>query len=88
MSLHRIKLSKACPQCTRVGTLYLANVFVAKDVGDFSLAGQQLKLSVIERVVLACERCRFERVGHLEGAEISEDGTTFLSGHFVEDASE
>lgn len=84
MSLHRIKLSKPCPACLHT-TLYLVNVLVAKDVGDFSLAGQQLKFSVIERVTLACERGCFEKIGHLENVVLSADGTSFLDGHFVED---
>ena len=86
VSLHRIDLpQKRCPSCGERGGLHFANVLAAKDIGDFSLAGAQLKFSAIEQVICRCSLCGEERAGHLENVTMAEDGKTFLSGRFVED---
>jgi len=85
VSLHRIDLpQKRCPSCGERGGLHFANVLAAKDIGDFSLAGAQLKFSAIEQVICRCSLCGEERAGHLEDVTMTEDGKTFLSGRFVE----
>lgn len=86
MSLHRIDLpQKECLDCHEVGGLHFTDVLVARDVGDFSLAGAQTKFAAIERVSLRCDRCGAERIGRLENVTLSEDQTTFLTGHFIVD---
>lgn len=89
MGIHRIHITnKPCPDCGVTGMLVLANVFVLKAPGTYSIAGVQDKGVATERVVLACEYCDFRKVGHLENAVLAKDGSQFLSGHFVEDADD
>lgn len=64
-----------CPQCgfvkddrpvSRTG-LYIDIEFVAKPIGDFSLAGMQIKVSGRELPVLKCRNCPFKLVGEFDG---------------------
>lgn len=41
-------------------------VLVAKEVGDFSLAGAQMKFSVVEKAELYCTACGWTITGRVE----------------------
>jgi hypothetical protein len=53
-----------CPACGGVATLFTVERFVAQPVGSFSLAGAQMKVSAHKVVLLWCDRCPLELVGH------------------------
>lgn len=78
---------RACPRCRSLGTLTLTMVLTALGVGEFSLAGVQLKFPARDRVRLKCVACGALWFGHLEGVEVNENGT-ITAGHFVEDVEE
>ena len=52
-----------CPECKIQGVLRLTKVLQVKPIGDYSLAGVQLKFSAIERPVLSCLACQMSIVG-------------------------
>lgn len=58
-----------CPKCGEL-TLVLDLRLKAKEIGEFSLAGQQMKFSVQELPHLSCANpvmCDFEEWGRIEG---------------------
>ncbi len=77
-------LEKPCPRCL-IGPLVLRSMLVADPTGTYSLAGAQAKVSAALHAVLSCETpgCTFLARGRLEGATVSEDGSSFTGGHFV-----
>lgn len=81
-------LGKACPRCLERDTLVFNDELVLlSDPGSHSLAGVQMKLAAKQRVILTCTNgeCATEWRGRLENVTLSEDATTFLSGHFIEE---
>lgn len=58
-----------CPQCTHPGGLKIHLEFASESIGDFSLAGAQMKLSVREVPVLSCSLlgCNLILVGEIQG---------------------
>jgi hypothetical protein len=56
-----------CPMCHRIGTARVARIFVAKPIGSFSLAGQQMKTTGSFVAVLSCTGC--EQTARLDGVE-------------------
>lgn len=46
-----------CPRCGYVGDMELNKRMVAKPLGSFSLAGTQMKVSVVEEFVMQHPRC-------------------------------
>lgn len=64
-----------CPDCGQP-TVFMTMRMVAKPIGDFSLAGEQVKFSMSELPVLFCsatmaklpwEGCEWELTGRMEG---------------------
>jgi hypothetical protein len=56
-----------CPECHLVEKLYIDIQLVAKPIGEFSLAGAQMKFSGKTCPVLKCRNCEFELVGEFDG---------------------
>lgn len=54
---------QTCPACGHEG-LKIKRRLVAKDLGTFSLSGQQMKFSAREVPVLICPGCGVEAEGH------------------------
>jgi hypothetical protein len=59
--------SKPCPNCDALGRLTLHQILVARPVGNYSLAGQQPKVSAEEIYVLTCSACEWSIRGRIEG---------------------
>lgn len=57
----------SCPKCSVVGYLHIENEFISKEIGDFSLAGAQMKLSGTMRPVLKCHNCDLRIIGEFDG---------------------
>ena len=55
-----------CPGCYAKGTLKIISRLQAKPIGEFSLAGNQMKVSAREVPVLVCRACEHEVVGRFE----------------------
>lgn len=57
-----------CPKCTYPGGLVLEKRLIAKPVGSFPLAGNQMKLSAVLAPVLKCTLpgCGMVLVGRIE----------------------
>lgn len=72
-----------CPDCRQTGTIDITFVASAQPLGTFSLAGVQTKFVVKQTATAYCTHCGFTVGGRLENAELSSDGRTFISGHFV-----
>lgn len=49
--------STACPACGVRYAVYVREVFTAKPIGSFSLAGAQMKFSAIRSLVYECSLC-------------------------------
>lgn len=77
-------MSPLCPDCGG-DRFTIQPVIVARDPGTFSLAGMQLKFSADQAARIECVFCDWSRLGHLEDPVMSDDGTHFISGHFVAD---
>jgi hypothetical protein len=60
----------------------------ARQIGTFSLAGNQMKFSVNTVARATCSECPLDIIGHVENATFAEDGRTFTGGHFVARAPE
>lgn len=58
-----------CPECGVTGSLDLSIRLVAHQVGDFSLAGVQMKFSARDTPVLGCGKCGFELYGEIDDNE-------------------
>lgn len=58
-----------CPWCVRQGGLEIIRGFVAKPIGTFSLAGAQMKLSMIEAPLLRCTLCKRQVSGRFDGTD-------------------
>jgi hypothetical protein len=56
-----------CPQCGLINKLYINIEFVVAHIGDFSLAGMQVKFPGRERPVLKCKNCPFTLAGEFDG---------------------
>lgn len=56
--------SIACPDCRTVGSIKLGTTLVARPLGSWSLAGQQLKVSTVEYPALVCTApgCHFHKL--------------------------
>lgn len=56
--------SIACPDCGTVGSIKLGTTLVARPLGSWSLAGQQLKVSTRETTALVCTApgCHFHKL--------------------------
>lgn len=55
---------KPCPWCAAdPGSLFIAIIWVAVAVGEFSLAGQAVKMPMYKAPALVCRSCRKETVG-------------------------
>ncbi len=72
---------KPCPNCGQEGTLFMSWELEAKPIGDFSLAGAQMKVSAVHRAAVACKNCKMMQAGLLTGDVKVVDGV-FVSGHF------
>ncbi len=59
-------LDKICPACGVLGQLDLSVVLQARPLGDWSLAGAQMKTSASEVPQLSCGACEMEIVGRFE----------------------
>ena len=55
-----------CPECRLIEVLYISIEFVAAEIGEFSLAGAQMKFSGRELPVLKCHNCDFRLVGEFD----------------------
>lgn len=83
------KLDIKCPTCGQE-TVYLALEFQAAKIGEFSLAGEQVKFSMNKVPVLVCygekpgssqfdyDECPFRLVGTVEG-----DQAVFVRPHNI-----
>ena len=83
-----IQTLKPCPKCGSAGLTVQSVVVMRSDRPiDYSLSGQQLKLTAVNRIEMCCssEDCDFKIYGHLEDAVLSDDGKAFQSGYSVED---
>lgn len=56
-----------CPECSVVGYLYITSRFISKPIGDFSLAGAQMKTVGSMKPVLKCHNCSLDLVGEFDG---------------------
>jgi predicted RNA-binding Zn-ribbon protein involved in translation (DUF1610 family) len=57
---------RPCPVCGSQ-TLTLSQKLVARPLGEWSLAGAQLKLSVVDRPHLSCSSCGMSVTGTYDG---------------------
>lgn len=56
-----------CPRCHAApGTLAIGSTLSARPLGEFSLAGYQMKFSAVEVPVLTCSACALRVVGRFE----------------------
>ncbi len=55
-----------CPSCGSTGTLSLDQVFEAKPVGSYSLAGVMVKAVARHRPVLRCSACGLDHRGEYD----------------------
>jgi len=55
-----------CPNCYTPGSLSIKVELAAKPVGDFSLAGAQIKVSAFEVPVLSCWACPLRVTGRFD----------------------
>lgn len=74
-----------CPNCEAENTVTVRPVFSARQIGEFSLAGQQFKVSARVIAIAECRLCDMSLVGRVENPTYAEDGVTFTGGHFVVD---
>lgn len=65
--MSRSILTAKCPGCGMRGSLKMAIEIMAKPIGTYSLAGQQMKVSAVEAPVLRCALCEMHIVGRLGG---------------------
>jgi hypothetical protein len=66
------KLAKTrCPTCGEF-TLKITERLKARKIGEFSLSGQQMKVSAAYHPVLYCTKldCTFERWGWIDGGHV------------------
>jgi hypothetical protein len=73
-----------CPNCGSTA-LTIGQAIKARQIGEFSLAGGQMKISARLVAVAECSDCDLYVTGHLENAELAPDGMSFVGGHFVPD---
>lgn len=59
-----------CPDCDEVGGLYIDTVLVAGQIGDHSLAGNQIKVSARAQPILRCSKCDFSLLGEFDGDSV------------------
>jgi hypothetical protein len=72
-----------CPNCGGENTVQVEPALSAGQIGEFSLAGMQLKFPAREVARATCTACPLNLIGRIEGATFGEDGRTFTGGHFV-----
>lgn len=72
-----------CPNCGAENAVTIRPGLSAKQIGEFSLAGQQMKVSARTVAIAECSSCDLYLTGRVEGATLAEDGHTFTGGHFV-----
>lgn len=71
-----------CPRCLTNSrtdpTFELQEIFTAKEIGDFSLAGAQFKVSAVRRYKLTHRKCGWFVIGRVErDVLIAEDEVSF-----------
>ncbi len=74
-------LPHPCPNCGEA-RLTLSWWMIAKPIGDFSLAGRQLKFSVVQNAAILCGGCGTAVFGRITDGTLSADGNRFTGGHF------
>lgn len=57
-----------CPQCGALGFLEITERLLAKEIGDFSLSGNQMKFAAQAVPVLRCRMCSLDLVGRYDRA--------------------
>lgn len=72
-----------CPNCEGENTVSIRPGLSARQIGEFSLAGAQFKVSANTVAIAECSECGMSLTGHLEDPMYAEDGVTFTGGHFV-----
>lgn len=72
-----------CPNCEAESTVSIRPGLSARQIGEFSLAGAQFKVSAHAVAIAECSECDLSLVGHLENPTYANDGVTFTGGHFV-----
>lgn len=58
--------SQRCPGCEGLGTFVLSPVMITAQIGEFSLAGNQLKTSASVGIRATCDQCGWGGVGVVE----------------------
>jgi len=56
-----------CPNCLDKGGLHISTAFQARPIGTYSLAGGQLKFSLVEVPQLSCTLCDWTTIGSWDG---------------------
>lgn len=63
-----------CPRCLTNSrtdpTFVIEQIFVATELGDFSLAGVQFKVTAMTRYRLTHTPCQWSVIGRIEGDEL------------------
>lgn len=72
-----------CPNCETPNSIVISLAFTARQIGRFSLAGVQMKVSARQVAFADCSACGLHVVGYLDNPELAADGRTFTGGHFV-----
>lgn len=72
-----------CPNCETENSITITRALSARQIGTFSLAGAQMKVSAHSVARAECSVCDLSVIGHLENPVLAEDGKTFVGGHFV-----
>lgn len=67
-----------CPECGTKsrddpGAFVISDALVAQPLGDFSLSGQQMKVSAHRRLKLECQRCHWHVYGYIQGEDFIAD---------------
>ncbi len=63
--------ASSCPVCKAPpGSLVITDEFACKDVGEFSLAGVQVKFAAELHPVLTCRACPLRVVGRYDGQHV------------------
>jgi predicted RNA-binding Zn-ribbon protein involved in translation (DUF1610 family) len=58
---------RTCPNCgTDKSALSIERQFISREIGEFSLAGNQMKTSASVVLVIKCGECGWKAIGHIE----------------------
>jgi hypothetical protein len=77
-----------CPNCGAANSVTVKPALTAKQLGAFSLAGNQMKVSASVIARAECSECDLSVTGYLKDATYAEDGKTFTGGDFVVDRAD